>query len=440
MDWPLVLVIIFGGLVILMLSGMPVAFAFILVNIIGAILLWGGTEALEQLIFTMWFSIATFTFLPIFMFLLLGEVVFRSGIAMRAVDAVDKWLGRLPGRLGLLAVCMATIFATMSGSMMATAALLGEILVPEMEKRGYKKPMSIGTIMGTGGLAMLIPPSVLGVIWASVAQVSIGKILISGIIPGLIIALFKGIYIVGRCWLQPSIAPAYEVTHTPISGKLIETAKYVLPLSFIVFMVTGLILIGAATPSEAAAMGYLGGLILTAIYGKLRWKMFKESLLSTLRISAMILLIISAAKTFGLILAYTGAIREFTAWVVSLALPPILIIVGMMGVLLLMGMFMNAEPMIMIAIPIFMPIIYALGFDPVWFGLLFLINIMMGATTPPFGMILFVMKGVAPKDTTMGDIYRAGIPFLVCDAIAMALIIAFPVLALWLPGLMVVRR
>ncbi len=436
MEWPLVLLIIFGGLAILMASGLPVAFAFMLVNIVGVALLWGGGDGLRQLSYSMWGSVATFMVLPLPMFILLGEVLFRSGMAIRAIDAIEKWMGRLPGRLGLLAVGAATMFSTMSGSSLATTVMLGDALIPEMEKRGYKKPMSIGPIMGSGGLAMLIPPSALAVLWASIAEVSIGKILIAGVIPGLIIAVFYATYVIGRCWLQPSIAPAYDVTPTPLFKKLRDTAKYVLPLGFIVFMVTGLIFLGVAAPSEAAAMGVLAGIILAAAYRKLNWDLLRSSFLTTLRITVMALLIISGAKGFGQILAYTGAARELVSWVTSMPLAPIAVIIAMMFILLILGTFMSAFPMMMITLPLFMPIIYNLGFSPVWFGLLFLLNLEMAQTTPPFGLLLFAMKGVAPPDTTMGDIIRAGIPFLICDAAAMAVIIAFPVLALWLPSLM----
>jgi len=418
-----------------MATGLPVAFCFILINLIGVALLWGGETGLRQLILTMWHSLANFSYLPIPMFVLLGEVVFRSGMAMKAIDVVDKWLGHLPGRLGLLAVAVATLFSTMSGSTIATTAMLGGALVPEMEKRGYKKPITIGSVMGSGGLAMLIPPSGLAVIWAAIAQVSIGKILIAGIIPGLIIALFYATYIVGRCWLQPSIAPAYDITPTPLLKKLSLTAKYVLPLSLIVFMVTGLILLGIATPSESAAMGVLGSIILAAAYRKLNWGMMKDAIMVTVKISGMILLILSGAKAFSQVLAYTKATRELIAWVTSLSLDPIVVLISMIFVILFMGMFMSGPPIMMITLPIFMPIVSALGFDPVWFGLIFLINIEMGATTPPFGTLLFVMKGVAPPGTTMGDIVKAGIPFLICDAACMALVIVFPALALWLPNL-----
>jgi len=437
LDWLTVLLIIFGSLVILMAAGLPVALAFMTINVVGVFLLWGGADGLRTLTLSMWGSMASFLFMPIPMFFLLGELLFRSGMAMRAIDVIDKWMGRLPGRLALQAVGIATLLSTMTGSTIGTTAMLGDVLVPEMEKRGYKKPMSVGSIMGSGGLAMLIPPSGLAVLWAAIAEVSVGEVLIGGTVPGLIMALFYATYIIGRCWLQPSIAPAYDIPKYPWGEKLLDTARYVLPLGFIVFMVTGLIFIGAASPTEAAAMGALSGIIMSAIYHRLSWQMIKETLYNTLRITTMVLIIISGTKAFGQILAYTGVVRELTDVMVGLPLPPLALVAVMMFILLILGMFMSALPMIMITLPIFLPIIYELGFSPIWFGILFLINIEMGQSTPPFGYLLFVMKGVAPPGTTFGEIVKAGIPFLICDALCMGVVMAFPILALWLPGLMI---
>ena len=436
MDWPIVLLIIFGSLVVLMAMGFPVALSFIIINIVGVAIVWQGEPGLHALTLTMQQSVGSFLLLPIPMFIFLGEILFRSGMAMRAIDVIDMWLGRLPGRLGLLAVLVATLFSTMSGATSATTAMLGETLGPEMEKRGYKKSISIGSIMGSGGLAMLIPPSAAAVFWAAIAEVSIGRILIGGIVPGLVIAFFYSIYIVGRCYLQPSVAPPYKVTTTPLSKKLSDTVRYVLPLAFIVFMVTGLILLGVASPSESAVMGVVSGLILAAAYRRLNWPLLKQTLISTLSISVFIFIIISGAKAFGQVLATTGAGREMVMWVTSLPLSPILIVIGMLVILLFMGMFMHGIAIIMITVPVYMPVIYALGFDPVWFGIMFLVLDEMSQTTPPFGILLFVMKGVSTPDTTMGDIIKAGIPFLICDAACVAVVMAFPILALWLPNLL----
>jgi tripartite ATP-independent transporter DctM subunit len=435
-EWPFILLLILGGLLIVMATGLPVAFCFMFINIIGVTILWGGAKGLQQLSLSMWESVSTFSLLPIPMFVLMGELMFLTGMGYRMLDAINKWLGRLPGRLALLSVATASLFSVMSGSTTGTTAMLGSLLVPEMERRGYKKPISIGSVMGSGGLAMLIPPSALAILLASLAGISIAKLLIAGIVPGLIIACFYSIYIVGRCYLQPSIAPPYEVEPISLKEKAIATVKYALPLGIVIFLVLGLIFLGVATPSEAAALGALGTLIIAFFYGGLTWEVFSKALTGTMKITVMILIIITGSKAFSQILAYTGATRSLVTFMLDLPLAPVLLIIVTQLILLFMGTFMSAVPMMMITLPIFMPLVDALGFNSVWFGLLFLINIEMGQTTPPFGLLLFVMKGVAPAGTTMGDIYKAGIPFLICDLVTMGLITAFPIIALWLPNIM----
>jgi len=419
-----------------MASGMPLAFCFLLVNIIGVILFWGGQVGLEQLITSISDSVIRFTLIPVPLFILMGEVMFHSGVAPRMIDTLDKWLGRLPGRLGLIAVGGGTLFSTLTGASMASAAMLGAVLVPEMERKGYKKPMSLGPILGSSGLAVMIPPSAMAVVLCAIGEISLGTTLIAIIIPGLLMAALYAAYIILRCKFQPSLAPPYEVPPTPVSEKLIATAQYILPLAFIVFLVVGVIFVGVATPSEAAATGAIGTLILAACYRKLSWQNAKKAISGTVEITAMVLIIITGAKAFSQILGFSGVTRGVAELAVSLPLPPILVIAAMMVITLFLGMFITGVSMMMITLPIFLPVVYALGFDPVWFAVIMLLSMEMATTSPPFGLSLFIMKGVAPPDTTMGDIYRAALPFLYCDAIAMALIMAFPALALWLPGLM----
>jgi len=435
-EWPLVLLIVFGALVILMATGMPVAFCFMLINVVGVYILFGGTAGLEQLILSIYSSLATFVLLPVPLFILMGEITFHSGLGTNIIDIVDKWLGRLPGRISLLAVGSGSLLSALTGASIASTSLLGSVLVPEMEKRDYKKAMSLGPILGSGGLAIMIPPSSLAVLLGAIGEISVGKILVSIVVPGLVMAALYATYIVSRCWLQPSIAPAYETPPVPLSEKIIATVKYVLPIGFIFFLVVGVIFIGVATPSEAAATGTLGVFIIAFLYRRLNWEAVEKSIASTLRISGMILLIIAGAKAFSQILSFTGASRGLVELATSLPVAPVLIVIIMQVIILFLGGFMEVVAIMMITLPVFVPTIVVLGFDPVWFAVLILLNIEMAMTTPPFGINLFVMKGVAPRDTTMGDIYRAALPFLGCDLVAMALIIAFPAVALWLPGLM----
>lgn len=436
MEWQLLLLFIFGGLVVLLLAGLPVAVGFMVINVIGVYIFCGGEAGLGQLFLSMKDSVRTFVLLPFPLFILLGNVLFHSGMASRAIDVVDLWLGRLPGRLALLAVGSGVVVSTLSGSGVASAAMLSSTLVPDMEKRGYKKPMSVGPVMGSGGIAMIVPPSGDIVLLASLAYVSVGTLLMAGVFAGVLMSILYAAYIITRCYLQPSIAPPYKIPPIPLLKKIKGTVLDIVPIAIIIFLVIGVIFMGIATPSEAAAMGALGAFVLAACYRCLNWKVIKSSILSTGRITVMLLTILLGAMAFSQLLAYTGCIRGLVELATTLPLPPIAILIGMQLVVLVLGCFMDEVAIMMMIIPVYMPIVYALGFNPIWFLILLLINLEMALTTPPFGLILFVVKGVAPPDTTIGHLYKAALPFLACDAIAIALIIAFPQIALWLPSVM----
>ena len=436
MEWPFILLLLFGSLLILMATGMPIAFCFMLINVVGVFLFFGGTAGLEQLILSIYTSLATFVLLPVLLFILMGELTFQSGLATDIINVVDKWLGRLPGRLALLSVGAGALLSALTGASMASTSMLGSVLTPEMEKRDYQKPMSLGPILGSGGVAIMISPSSLAVLLGAIGEISIGKILVAIIVPGILMAGLYVVYIIVRCYLQPSIAPVYETPSTPLSEKIIATAKYVLPIGFIFFLVVGVIFIGVATPSEAAASGTIGVFIVMIFYRRLKWQVLKQSVSDTLKISGMVLLIIAGAQAFSQILSFSGASQGLAEVATSLPVAPIFIVITMQIIILIMGGFMEVVSIMMITLPIFVPTILALGFDPIWFATLVLLNIEMAMITPPFGLSLFVMKGVAPPDTTIGDIYRSALPFIGCNLIAMALIIIFPQIALWAPRLM----
>jgi tripartite ATP-independent transporter DctM subunit len=435
MEWWFVLPIIVFSLLFLFAIGVPVAFSFLFVNMVSAYFLWGGQKGLDQIILSIYGSVLNFTMLPIPLFILMGEVMFRSGVAPRMIQTIDKWLGSIPGRLSLMAVMSGTLFSTLSGSSMASTAMLGSVLVPEMEKRGYKRPMSLGPILASGGLAIMLPPSALGVILASLARFSVGELLIAIIVPGCIMAALYAAYIVIRCFIQPDLAPPYAVIHIPFSEKISASVRYILPLGSVVFLVIGLIFLGVATPTESAALGALGCFFLAFLYRGLQWDVVRTIFVSTIRTTVMIFMILSAAVAFSQIMAYTGATSRIVEFIAGLPLPPLLLVLAMQIVMLAMGTFLEAMPIMMITIPIFLPIIKALHIDIIWFGVVMLLNMEMAMTSPPFGLSLFVMKGVSPPGVTMRDIYLAAIPFLLCDLAAMFLILLFPSLVLWLPGL-----
>jgi tripartite ATP-independent transporter DctM subunit len=434
MEWPFLLIIFFGSLIILMGTGLPVAFCFLVINIVGIFLLWGGQTGFDQFIFAVFGSVTKFTFLPVPMFILMGEVMFHSGIAPLMMKTLDKWLGRLPGRLSLLAVGSGTILSTLTGVSMASVAMLGSVLVPQMEERGYKKSMTLGPILGSGGLAIMIPPSSLAVILGAIGEISIGQILIAIIIPGILMAILYAGYIILRCILQPDLAPSYEVEPSSLKEKLFESVCYILPIGVIVFLVIGLIMLGMATPTEAAATGALGCIVLSAFYRRLNWKLLRKAFMGTLEVTVMIFMIVVGASMFSQILAFSGATGGITDFAAKLPVAPILIVIMMQFIVVILGCFMDVVAIMMVTLPIFVPVITSLGFEPVWFAVLMLINTEIAGISPPFGLNLFVIKGVAPKDTTMGDIYRASLPFLTLSLIAMAIIMVFPTIAMWLPS------
>jgi len=431
-DWHLFLVVLFGSLLGLMMLGIPVAFAFLIIVIVGAPLTWGIAPGMTQIMFSISANLMNFSFLPIPLFILMGEIIFHSKIAPAMIDALDKWIGRLPGRLSLMSVGAGMLFSTLTGTSIASTAMLGGTLIPEMENRGYKKPMSIGPILGSGGLALLIPPSGLAVLLGAIGEISIGRILIGIIIPGVILGLLIAGYIIIRCILQPALAPPYRVEATPLSEKLRATAKYILPVGFIIFMVIGVIYAGIATPTEAAATGALGCYLFALVTGRLTWEVAIKSLKGTLRVTVMILMIVSTSDVFSQIMSYSGAVNGLVDFVLAIPADRMIILIGMQVILLMLGMFMNAQAIMMVTLPIFMPVVQVLEFNTIWFAVIYLINMEMASMTPPFGLALFVMKGVAPRDTTMSDIWGAAVPFLLLQALTMAIIMIFPDTALWL--------
>ena len=327
MEWWAVLCFFIFGLIILFTSGFPIAFGFLMIDILG-VLIFMGPMGLQQMTLQINASLTTFTLTPIPLFILMGELMFHSRIANDTIDVIDKWLGRLPGRLSLLAAGAGVLFAALSGSTLANTAMLGTVLLPEMRRRGYKTSMAVGPIVGVGGLAMLIPPSSLAVVLASIGHISVGKILVGGVIPGLLLGVLIASYIIVRCWLNPSLAPRYDVAHTTFWERITGTVELCFPSDSIIFMVLGLMLLGVATPTEAAASGAVATMLVTLVYGRLNWTMIKASMVGTLEITIMVFMIIAASNLFSSILAYTGATRGLLGLVEGLHLHPLLILMG----------------------------------------------------------------------------------------------------------------
>jgi tripartite ATP-independent transporter DctM subunit len=433
MDWVTLFIIILSSLILLFFLGVPVAYSFLFVNILFGYIFW-GENGLTQLILSIFRSISSFSLLPVPLFLLMGEIMFLFGIAQNMMETLEKWMGRLPGRLSLLAVVGGVIFATLSGSSMAGCAMLGQTLLPEMEKKGYKPQITLGPIMGCGTLAAMIPPSALGVLLACLAQISVGDFLLSIIFPGLLMAALFAIYIIVRCILQPDLAPQYKVEKISFYEKIVLSVKFLLPLGLVIFSVIGLIIFGIATPTESAAVGALVCFILAFFYKGFRGEILKKSIVNSVKITVMMFMILSGATAFSQLLAYTGASQNLVQLAVGLQLPPIVVLILMQFILVLLGTFMEPLSILMVALPIYMPIIRHLGINPLPFCSVLLINMEMATISPPDGLVLYTMKAVAPHHS-MGEIYKASIPFVIIDIIAMAIIMIFPGITLFLPSI-----
>jgi tripartite ATP-independent transporter DctM subunit len=433
MDWVTLFIIILSSLIFLFFLGVPVAYSFLFINILFGYIFW-GENGLTQLILSIFRSISSFSLLPVPLFLLMGEVMFLFGIAQNMMETLEKWMGRLPGRLSLLAVVGGVIFATLSGSSMAGCAMLGQTLLPEMEKRGYKYQVTLGPIMGCGTLAAMIPPSALGVLLACLAQISVGDFLLSIIFPGLLMAALFALYIIIRCLLQPDLAPDYEVKKVSLRERIILSLKYILPLGLVIFAVIGLIVVGVATPTESAAVGALVCFILAFFYKGFRGEILKRSIVNSVKITVMMFMILSGATAFSQLLAYTGASSNLVALATKAPLSPIVMIIIMQFILILLGTFMEPLSILMVAMPIYMPIIRHLGVEPLAFCAVLLINMEMATISPPDGLVLYTMKAVAPHHS-MTEIYKASIPFNIIDIVAMAIIMIFPQIALFLPSI-----
>lgn len=436
MEWWLIITLLFGGMVFLVLTNLPIAFAFLVVNMIGAYFFLGGIPGLIAVVTGVFSSITTFTLLPVPFFILMGELIFHSGLGINAVNVLDKWLGKLRGRLSILAIIMGVIIGALSGSTIATCALLGTILLPDMLKRGYSKSMSLGPLMGVGTVDALIPPNALTVVLASLAHIDVGQLLMAGIVPGLIMSGLYLAYIVIWCHLFPNEAPVYEVPHIPLKDKVKVALRDLVPLGLIIFMVLGFIFLGVATPTEAAATGTLGSFILTLLYRCLTWEVVKKSVMGTVKVTVMIFMIVIVSTTYGQILAFTGAAAGMTEFIIKLTVPPIAILIGMLIIVLILGCFMETVAIMMITIPIYMPVVDAFHYNPIWFGILMLIALETGLITPPFGVTLFVMKGVAPPEISMSDIWRAVTPYVIVDILCISLVLIMPILATVIPSLM----
>ena len=434
MEWYTTLILGMAILFVMFLSGAPIFLAFLAAILLGVYFVIG--PAGFPLFANSVLDTATTTSLAsIPLFILMGELLFRSGTMDVLFDSIDKLVGKVRGRQYVLVVVLSAVFGALSGVAMAVAAMLGRAIMPGMHDRGYDRSIAAGLIIGGASLAPIIPPSLLAIIVGSLADVSIAKLLIAGVIPGLFIGGIFLVYVFIRIGMNPSLAPgnvAGERAEVTPMEKLIAIVR-TMPFLIVIFSVMGFIMLGIATPSESAATGVVGSLLTAAIYRKLSLQMILDSLMAAIKVSAMILAIMAMSKMFTQLLAFTGATGELVNLVANLGYSPIVMLLVMLAVPFILCMFIDTIAVILLTVPIYQPVVTALEFDPVWFWLLFLVNITLGAITPPFGYTLFAFKAVVP-DMSISQVYRATWPFVGLFLLGIALIVAFPAIATWLPN------
>jgi tripartite ATP-independent transporter DctM subunit len=433
MSWQAAAWLMLGGSTLLMFLGVPVAFSFLVINLVGALLFLGGEAGLTQLVRNSVGSVASFSLTPIPLFILMGEVLFHTGLAVKVIDGVERLIRQVPGRLAVVAVVAGTVFSAISGSTIATTAMLGSLMLPVMLARGYHPTMATGPLMAIGAVDMLIPPSALTVLLGSLSGISISRLLIGGVVPGLLLSLAFIVYIIARVKLNPSLAPASAFIEYRGWQKLRPFVQYVIPLVSIFVVVVASMSAGWATPTESAAIGAFFTMLLAALYGSLTAKNLMAALRGTAAISGMILFIIVGATTFSQILSFSGASNGLVELITGLGLSRLAVIAAMMLLLVFLGLFVEQVSMMMITLPIYMPLVQKYSIDPVWFGVMFLICMQLGLLLPPHGLLLMTMKGVAPPEVRMGHIFQAVLPYIAMSLLVLALVLFVPEIAVWLP-------
>jgi tripartite ATP-independent transporter DctM subunit len=436
MSWQMASLLLLGGSTALLFIGMPVAFSFIAINLVGAMLFLGGDAGLHQLVRNSSAAVINFSLSPIPLFILMGEVLFHTGLATKVIGGVEGLIRQVPGRLAVVAVVAGTVFSAISGSTIATTAMLGSLMLPIMLARGYHPTMAAGPIMAIGAVDMLIPPSALTVLLGSLSGISISKLLIGGVVPGLILSAAFVVYIVVRVRTNPALAPATPIERLSGWARYEPLVRYVLPLVSIFVVVIGAMSGGIATPTESAALGAIATMALAAAYGALSVDAVRKALRGTVGISGMILFIILGATTFSQILSFSGATEGIVTAVFGQQLSAFAILSGMMLLLIFLGIFVDQVSMMLITLPVFMPIVQRLDIDLIWFGVLYLICMQLGLLLPPHGLLLMTMRGAAPPQVTMADIFRAVVPYIVMSLVLLVMIVLFPAIATWLPALL----
>jgi tripartite ATP-independent transporter DctM subunit len=433
MSWIVALSAGVSLLLILLVIGVPIFVAFLILNVTGVFVLLGvsGFGMLANSIFTS-ATLSALTAVPLF--IVMGELLFRSGAMEVLLDSLDRLVGRIRGRQYVLCILLSAIIGALSGAAMAVAGLLGRSLFPTMLQRGYDRKLSAGSILAGASLDPIIPPSVLAILIATIAQISTGKLLVAGLVPGILLTMMFLVYIGIRLALNPSLAPDLEEDDGKPRGSVFMAFMRMLPSAFIFFLVMGLVMLGIATPTEAAATGVAGAAILAACYGRLSWRMIHEALASGVRVSSLLLVVMCCAVMFSQLLTFTGAPQALGELVTSMKLPGWLMLAIMLALPFVLFMFLDQIAIMLVLVPIYKPLLAIYGFDEIWFFTLFLIVATVGGISPPFGYTLFAFKSAAP-DMPMSEVFSASWPFVWLIMLGLVLMAMFPPLITWLPNL-----
>ena len=435
----ILLIILFVGLIIGLAIGFPVPFVMLGISLIVGVL-GVGKGFFYMMILRVFETMENYILAAIILFVYMGIMLERSGAAERLFSSTHILLGGLRGGLALTVIAVCTIMAAATGIMGAPVIIMGLFALPEMLKKGYDRALSCGSICAGGTLGILIPPSIMLVVYGPMAGVSVGRLFMAAIIPGLILSALYVVYIIVRCFLNPELGPALplEQRQLPLRKKLLMIVTSMLPTLFLILAVLGTIFFGIAAPTEAAAVGAFASILLALFYRKLNWKTLKDSVYQTLRVSSMIMLIVAAAFVFTGTFMLVGGGDLVKGFLLGLPIGRWGILAMMMTAFFIFGLFMEWVGIVPILVPIFTPIIAELGFDPLWAAMLFCVTMQTSFLTPPMAPALFYIKGVAPKGVDFGRHIVAGtIPFIALQVVGVALIAVFPQLALWLPWLMI---
>jgi len=411
--------------------GLEIAFSLGLIGLLGLLWLKGWTVGLGVVGSVAWSNASSFSFVAVPLFVFMSAILLHSGIGRSLYAAVARWVGFLPGGLAVASVFACAIFAAVSGSSVATAATIGMIAIPEMETRGYHKPLIYGSLAAGGTLGILIPPSVPMIIFGVMTETSVGQLYMAGILPGILLALLFVSYIVGYAMVYPARAPRGAEGGVPLGEKLRSLAE-VAPIALLIVVVLGSMYFGIVTPTEAAALGVSMSLLLAVTIGRLSWPGLVRAFHETVRTTSMIMLIIIFASIFSHVIALLGTPKALLGLVTDLNLAPWMVFAMIFGILIAIAYALEELSVMIIMLPILFPLVTGLGFDPVWFGIVMIVWLEMGFITPPVGINLFVIQGVA-RGSSMRDIAVGSTPFVLLMILLVVILFLYPDLALWLP-------